>query len=45
MPAITLPDQLPSHMKQLKRDDVGRPVPWFVAWVDGKPDFRKCGGR
>lgn len=21
-------------------DDKGRPVPWFVAWVDGKPEFR-----
>jgi hypothetical protein len=27
-------------MRQLPRDSVGRPVPFFVAEVDGKPDFR-----
>jgi len=32
-------------MKGLKRDDVGRPVPFFVAYVDGKPDFRTMDGR
>src|SRR5262249_43089802 len=24
----------------LKIDDRGFPVPWFVAWINGKPDFR-----
>jgi hypothetical protein len=25
---------------RLPRDRHGRPVPWFVAWIDGVPDFR-----
>lgn len=32
--------EIPRRMARLPRDSVGRPVPWFVAWVDGKPDFR-----
>lgn len=31
---------LPDHMKALRVDDRGYPVPWFVAWIDGIPDFR-----
>lgn len=31
---------LPTRMRTLPRDSAGRPVPWFVAWVDDKPDFR-----
>jgi hypothetical protein len=31
---------LPSNMAALKRDEAGRPVPYFVEWIDGKPDFR-----
>lgn len=31
---------LPARMKRLAIDDRGYPVPWFVAWVDGKPEFR-----
>jgi hypothetical protein len=31
---------MPSRMKGLPRDSVGRPVPFFVEWIDGKPDFR-----
>jgi hypothetical protein len=27
-------------MSDLRIDDRGYPVPWFVAWVDGKPEFR-----
>lgn len=27
-------------MARLPRDHVGRPVPWFVAFIDGTPDFR-----
>lgn len=27
-------------MQTLLRDDVGRPVPFFVAYIDDKPDFR-----
>src|SRR5437764_29347 len=31
---------LPSRLKLLPVDERGFPVPWFVAWIDGKPDFR-----
>lgn len=37
---VVLPGGMPSSMERLPRDEVGRPVPFFVAWVDGKPDFR-----
>jgi len=40
MTTITLPDEMPSRMRQLRRDEVGRPVPFFAAEVDGKHDFR-----
>lgn len=32
--------RIPSRIAALPRDQRGYPVPWFVAWVDGKPDFR-----
>jgi len=35
-----LPPDMPSRMRQLRRDKVGRPIPWFVGDVDGQPDFR-----
>ena len=35
---------LPSRMQTLKLDHRGYPVPWFVAWIDGKPDFRVMEG-
>ncbi|CAK0406026.1 Uncharacterised protein [Burkholderia pseudomallei] len=31
---------LPPEMMNLPIDERGYPVPFFVAWVDGKPDFR-----
>lgn len=31
---------MPDRMKDLPTDDRGYPVPWFVAWMDGKPEFR-----
>jgi hypothetical protein len=31
---------LPERMRALKIDERGYPVPWFVAWVEGQPDFR-----
>lgn len=34
---------LPERVKRLGVDDRGYPVPWFVAWIDGKPDFRVIG--
>lgn len=33
-------ETLPARMRALPIDDRGYPVPWFVAWVDGKPEFR-----
>lgn len=35
---------LPSRMQALNIDHRGYPVPWFVAWIDGKPDFRVMDG-
>jgi hypothetical protein len=35
---------LPRRMQHLRIDDRGYPVPWFVAWIDGKPDFRVADG-
>jgi hypothetical protein len=35
----TLPP-LPARMKKLPLDHRGFPVPWFVAFIEGKPDFR-----
>lgn len=31
---------IPARMKSLPVESRGYPVPWFVAWFDGKPDFR-----
>jgi hypothetical protein len=31
---------LPYNMRSLNRDERGLPVPWFVDWLDGKPEFR-----
>lgn len=31
---------LPRNMKALPLDERGYPVPWFVDWQDGKPEFR-----
>ena len=38
--AVISPETLPARMKNLPLDDRGYPVPWFVAWQDGKPEFR-----
>ena len=40
----TLPP-LPVRMQRLAINDRGFPVPWFVEWIDGKPDFRVMDGR
>lgn len=32
--------EMPARIERLPRDRRGYPVPWFVAWVDGEPDFR-----
>lgn len=36
---------LPPRIAQLPVDPRGYPVPWFVAWVDGEPEFRAADGR
>jgi hypothetical protein len=33
-------ETLPVRMQHLPVDERGYPVPWFVDWVDGKPEFR-----
>jgi hypothetical protein len=35
--------EMPDRIAALPRDAKERPVPWFVAWVDGVPDFRVIG--
>lgn len=32
--------EMPARMKKLPVNDAGYPVPWFVAFIDGVPDFR-----
>lgn len=36
---------LPVRMSQLPVDERGYPVPWFVDWLDGKPEFRAMDQR
>jgi hypothetical protein len=31
---------MPPRIAMLERNKAGYPVPWFVAWIGGKPDFR-----
>ena len=33
-------EPLPKRMNGLPIDERGFPVPWFVGWIDGKPEFR-----
>jgi hypothetical protein len=37
--------ELPERMRGLKVNDQGFVVPWFVPYVDGKPDFRCMSGE
>jgi hypothetical protein len=37
--------ELPDRMRRLSISDEGYPVPWFVAYRDGKPDFRCMDGE
>jgi hypothetical protein len=42
----TLPDPLPPRIAALPVDpDRHFPIPWFVAYVNGKPEFRAMDGR
>jgi hypothetical protein len=34
---------MPPAIAELPVDARGYPVPWFVAWIDGRPDFRVIG--
>lgn len=36
-PGLEIP---PARMQRLPVDKRGYPVPWFVAWIDGEPEFR-----
>jgi hypothetical protein len=39
---VSLPP-LPRRIQRLPRDRRGFPIPWFVATIDGEPDFRVIG--
>lgn len=43
-PRSDLPE-LPPQLRHLPIDERGYPVPWFVAWIDGKPEFRTADGE
>jgi hypothetical protein len=34
---------IPARIAALPVDKIGRPVPWFVEWIHGVPDFRVAG--
>jgi hypothetical protein len=36
---------IPENMRNLKISDEGFPVPWFIGYVNGKPDFRTMDGE
>ena len=36
---------LPKRLRWAPISETGYPVPWFVDWIDGKPDFRVMDGR
>lgn len=40
MTRLKLPPDMPGRMKQLPRNSAGYPVPFFVEFIDGVPDFR-----
>ncbi len=42
VPAPRMPP-VPPRIARLPLNESGYPVPWFVAWIDGKPDFRVIG--
>ncbi|WP_249158271.1 hypothetical protein [Bradyrhizobium jicamae] len=37
--------EMPERMHNLPIDDRGFPVPYFVAWLDGRPEFRAFDGE
>jgi hypothetical protein len=38
-------EPLPPKLRSLSIDERGYPVPWFVDWIDGKPEFRAMDRR
>ena len=36
---------LPKRLRHLPIDSRGYPVPWFVEWIDGEPEFRAMSGE
>jgi hypothetical protein len=36
---------IPERIRALPVDERGYPVPWFVEWIDGKPEFRVADGE
>lgn len=42
---MTAQIEMPSRIRNLPRNAAGYPVPWFVAWIEGVPDFRVIGER
>ncbi len=38
-------ETIPERMRTLPVDERGYLVPWFVAWIDGKPEFRAMDGE
>lgn len=40
MSGFVMPPDTPRRIRTLPRNEAGYPVPWFVEYVDGKPDFR-----
>lgn len=39
-PTIKATEPLPARMQSLPIDERGYVIPWFVEWIDGKPEFR-----
>lgn len=40
-----LPEPMPARIQKLPVDERGYPIPFFVDYVDGKPEFRAMDGR
>src|SRR5207244_1894019 len=41
----TFASPMPPRIARLPLDERGYPIPWFVAFVDGKPEFRAMDGE
>lgn len=37
---MALKFDIPKELSHLKIDERGYPIPYFVSWIDGKPEFR-----